>query len=358
MTGTNPAADTRFLSSNTTDPTANVCDDLTENASRFLHDPGLDNHDHPRSKGILSISHTNCDQHPIHGSRLSAVTRGFVFHASDRLFTVEQRGQVKPWDPKANKTLVVVGDDCWLVLAYTGLAYLDKRPTDQFLAEAISGVPDLPGGGLRFTHRPPGLHYAEIVRRIADAVPAAYERLSSDEKKVPLIVAGTGIQLTRPRNRELTFKLGFSESGFDGGDAFTRRYPSIWSFSCIPAGDVNPAVHERTRARLRDETHDSPESFRKILVDSVQETAAHSKYVGQDVISVILRPDARLINVHFDPADPDERITPRTAPYEKEDRHKLEVYTPYVLLPHSIFSLDLSPGLRPGVIGLGLGFCC
>jgi hypothetical protein len=34
-TGTRPAADTRFCSSNTADPPVNVCDDCTENAFRY-----------------------------------------------------------------------------------------------------------------------------------------------------------------------------------------------------------------------------------------------------------------------------------------------------------------------------------
>ena len=127
------------------------------------------------------------------------------------------------------------------MLAYTGLAYLNDRPTDQFLAETISGVPDLSGGGMRLSGRPrsPGLHYAEIMRRVVESVSAAYERLPLSTRKYPLIVAGTGIQLTRPRMRELTFRLGFSEAGYDGGAAETIRYPSIWRYSCIPAGDVN-----------------------------------------------------------------------------------------------------------------------
>ncbi|WP_405178422.1 hypothetical protein OG225_30650 [Nocardia sp. NBC_01377] len=270
---------------------------------------------------------------------LSAVTRGFVFHASDRLFTIQRKkGHVEEWDPRANKTIVVVGSDCWLVLGYTGLAYLDGKPTDQFLAEAISGVSDLDGGMVMGT-RNLGLHYAEIIRRIVEAVSAQYDKLSCAVRKYPLIVAGTGIQMTRPRRRELIFRLGFSEDGYDGGDGHTERYPSLWRYGCIPAGDVNNEVHEQMRKRLRsDETHDSPDSFRKIMVDGVRATAALSEFVGEDVISVILDPEEREISVHFDPIDPSRPITPgKGAPHEGELKHKLEVYTPYAILPNIIY---------------------
>ncbi|MDT5362786.1 MAG: hypothetical protein QOC69_4548 [Mycobacterium sp.] len=43
MTGTRPAADTRFRSSNTADPTANVCDDCTGNAFRNVDNYDFDN---------------------------------------------------------------------------------------------------------------------------------------------------------------------------------------------------------------------------------------------------------------------------------------------------------------------------
>jgi len=42
-TGTKPAADTRFCSSNTADSTLNVCDDCTENAFRTRDDYDFDN---------------------------------------------------------------------------------------------------------------------------------------------------------------------------------------------------------------------------------------------------------------------------------------------------------------------------
>jgi hypothetical protein len=55
MTGTKPAADTRFASSNTADPTVNVCDDCTGNAFRNRDDYDFSNRYCPSSGGIFAV---------------------------------------------------------------------------------------------------------------------------------------------------------------------------------------------------------------------------------------------------------------------------------------------------------------
>ena len=107
-----------------------------------------------------------------------------------------------------------------------------------------------------------------------------------------------------------------------------------------------------------DETLDSPDSFRKILVDGVRETAAQSEYVGEDVISVVLNPEARKIDVHFDLADSSQLITTGTGTlFDENVKHKLELYTPYALLPHAIYSPSVaSVGGWQGSDGISFNF--
>lgn len=75
---------------------------------------------------------------------VSAVAGDWAFHASDRFVSVDPTldNPTEEYDPHANKTVVAVGADCWVVLGYTGLAFLDGKPTDQLIAEAISGYDD------------------------------------------------------------------------------------------------------------------------------------------------------------------------------------------------------------------------
>jgi hypothetical protein len=55
MIGTKPAADTRFGSSNTADPTAKVCDDCTGNAFRNSDVFDVSNRYCPSSGGIFAV---------------------------------------------------------------------------------------------------------------------------------------------------------------------------------------------------------------------------------------------------------------------------------------------------------------
>jgi hypothetical protein len=64
---------------------------------------------------------------------------------------------------------------------YTGLAYLDDKPTDAFIATVLAGGQELSGMGMWFPGGP--LHYREITRsginhfELADPIPTAYSVL-------------------------------------------------------------------------------------------------------------------------------------------------------------------------------------
>ena len=68
-TGTNPAADTRFRSSNTADPTVNVYDDCTENAFPSSGQNDVTTRIFPAQKAF-SLFTRRSDNRPIHGFRL------------------------------------------------------------------------------------------------------------------------------------------------------------------------------------------------------------------------------------------------------------------------------------------------
>src|SRR5258707_27676 len=82
ITGTRPAADTRFRSSKTADPTANVCDDCTGNAFRNADNYDFDNRYCPSSGGIFAV-HT-----PIIAGRPSTDS-GLVMRGLDRTGPVD-----------------------------------------------------------------------------------------------------------------------------------------------------------------------------------------------------------------------------------------------------------------------------
>ena len=58
----------------------------------------------------------------------------YVMHVGDRLVTVT----AKEFDPVANKNVIYLERDAVATIGYTGRAYVDQIPTDQWLAEKLA----------------------------------------------------------------------------------------------------------------------------------------------------------------------------------------------------------------------------
>jgi hypothetical protein len=71
---------------------------------------------------------------------LALVTASFVLQTGDRLLTLEQGSSgPSPWDPYANKTILLLARNGTVVISYSGLSYIRDIPTDRWLAETIAG---------------------------------------------------------------------------------------------------------------------------------------------------------------------------------------------------------------------------
>jgi hypothetical protein len=66
---------------------------------------------------------------------ISVATPAFGLHVSDRL--VSKAGA--PYDPYANKTVVLRAADGVVVMGYSGSAFIDGLPTDMWIADIVSG---------------------------------------------------------------------------------------------------------------------------------------------------------------------------------------------------------------------------
>lgn len=266
---------------------------------------------------------------------INAVAKNHALHASDRLTTYTERRKVKEWDVRANKTIVVVGSDSWIVLAYTGIAYLDGKPTDQFIAEAITEITHLDKGALISRASLQRLHLNEICRRVAENVQQAFNRLPLNAQKHKLFIIGSGLQFTKPRWRHLVLGFEFNRSGFEVGCEPNRYMP--WnSNQVLPGGVVIPEIMADARIQLRNRGWQSPDVFRSILVDAVRKTGLASDMVGKDVVSVVLAPEDRTIHVHFDLWRGSDPIQGPSASAEYS-LPPVQLYTPYIILPGVIF---------------------
>ena len=73
---------------------------------------------------------------------IATASRYFAVMVSDRMVTVSQdRRPIRIFDPSSNKSIVFISSDCVLLFGYTGFAYLDQIPTDQWIAQELWGAP-------------------------------------------------------------------------------------------------------------------------------------------------------------------------------------------------------------------------
>ncbi len=131
---------------------------------------------------------------------ITYVSSQYVLQVSDRLLTRRRPDGAVRFDPKANKTIVYVARDAFVSIGYTGRAYLDNRPTDQWIAEKLIGEEvgsraRVPGGGIprRIKTGPTGPWYdiGSAMRVLCEELIATRDlRLASRHDFPQLIVAG------------------------------------------------------------------------------------------------------------------------------------------------------------------------
>ena len=76
---------------------------------------------------------------------LTVAASRFVVQVSDRLTTTSGVEH----DPRANKSIVFVSRDGVFAISYSGIAYLDGAPTDEWIGSALVGMPLGPRGFTR-----------------------------------------------------------------------------------------------------------------------------------------------------------------------------------------------------------------
>jgi hypothetical protein len=206
---------------------------------------------------------------------VAVVAGNWAFHASDRVVSAEPTpdNPTGEFDPHSNKTVVVVGIDCWVVLGYTGIAYLDGKPTDHLIAEAISGYDEFAPAMFTFWQQPPDLHYREIRRRVENKLKDAYSRLPDSEKSRATLVLASGVQ----RKDGIVTKVMFRTKV--QGDSVTSiemrpDTPGFKGFYIDAVGMVKNEIIDRAKARLSAiappvTADEVPDVVRGILIDAV-----------------------------------------------------------------------------------------
>jgi hypothetical protein len=225
---------------------------------------------------------------------VTALARGlFTFQVTDRLVsTLQSSGTLADYEVTANKSLVIALQDSLFVIGYTGLAYIESRPTDQWLAETITEMDLTTGAFIPCPMRPVG-HIEQAAQRIRAALDSAFSRVPT-RNRIPHTVAIGGLQ----RRRRGVFRpllWTISNSAADRSRfQLVRENLELVRWSSAFVTSVEPsmptAALEAMRTNLRAYGEESPNRFEEILVAGVRDAAKTQPGVSEDCMAVRVWP--------------------------------------------------------------------
>lgn len=106
---------------------------------------------------------------------LSFLCEGIAVQVADRLVSQQRGSLIGPLDPIANKLLIYRARDAIVSIGYAGQAFIGNIPTDEWLAQLLSGEANVRGpddmGGVRLGRTPNYWDIGKAVRRIRDELP-------------------------------------------------------------------------------------------------------------------------------------------------------------------------------------------
>lgn len=212
---------------------------------------------------------------------LTAVLPNVVIQASDRLVTL--RGDYRVHDTTANKSIVYVGAGCRLAIGYTGLAYINGIPTDEWIVEQLHGKRLGEWIHMRFPARL--LNVQEVVERLAQRLPSQ------------VTVSVGGYQMTR---RGEVPRIWIVRR-----DSVKQCYETLpgvlMDAVMIPTGWETPDDYEAVNREIQAA---NAVDYPAILARAVQRIGSRSPGVGEDVMVALLLKDERYMefSLHLAPS--------------------------------------------------------
>ena len=121
-----------------------------------------------------------------------------MVHATDRLVSLRRRMRFEPKYPVFNKSVIYRATDAIVTIGFTGVAFLEGKPTDEWIASTLAGVEFDPVMGVSFGQRFDALNLGQAVRRLETELNAAYSRGNPGED-LSVFVAGARSKRSRWR---------------------------------------------------------------------------------------------------------------------------------------------------------------
>lgn len=272
---------------------------------------------------------------------LTLVTTRYVVQVADRLVTTDG----KRFDPTSNKSLIYLGRNAIVAIAYSGLAYLEGIPTDEWIAQTLWGR-KLPR---RDDGRAVGHFLGGEPRQSVD-IGRAIERLRCGSQKalrmdraplkakfLQIVLAGWQWRhmgsrtVWRPILHAITSvrQNGQIRCDVDNLPRYwhcergLRDGKSCLPFRMLPVPLTTDVLDTRTAdliTRLEPVAH-LPDTARQILVKEIQTRAASVPTIGKDCMCVYVPfPSPRVVEAEYISAEWEPRISAQGEIYSARAR--------------------------------------
>jgi hypothetical protein len=240
----------------------------------------------------------------------SLATPVYILQVSDRLVSTKLLGQpLSDHDPRFNKHILFVARDAVVAIGFTGLAYLDGVPVDQWIASVLtSEPPSAPQGGdgrgfrvATFGRRIFPSDWPDIgtaMKRIQGRVSSAAPRLRKEERESGLCLSLAGWQgrwrWSRDEGRFERIRPVLYRIWPDPARGFLLEgLPRYWGWESGQFRlDVVPKVPSEILDALRTELTSPPNGIltddvaRRILLEAMRRLAQlPERGVGNDYLS-------------------------------------------------------------------------
>lgn len=280
---------------------------------------------------------------------LTVATPEYILQVSDRLVT--RVGE--PFDRASNKNVIYHAKDAIVCIGYSGRAYLDGVPTDQWIAQKLRGVTWLEPSALLLGRAQRWLTIGESMELLRSGCEEVFSLLPPGERsRQSFVVAGW--QWRRGRHRAVLRPILCYVANSEDPSAWHRfkigRIPRYWHwerparfhFFCVPR-DIVPNQVLSDLARRIGEVRMPPAPCRDLLVDTIRSAARTSSVVGPDCMSVLIpRASLGVVDVSYVPSD-----KPLTLVAEGDESFQLPAtYTPWIVGPSLVLAPSISVGDR------------
>jgi hypothetical protein len=267
---------------------------------------------------------------------------------TDRLLTLPATGE--PYDRDANKNIIFHGRDGVAAIAYSGIAWIDGMPTDQWIVETITQEEwgrgehrgSISGGRPK---RWPKLGHA--MRLVGQAFDEQCRRFPKTVGAGPFEILAVGYQAThnhatwfRPITLSYQKEPATPSGVLSSGPRWFRHTAAI--IGVCPAANLGLLDVAALSAKTR--VCEGTEGMARAYVEAVQQAATRSATIGRDCISIEIDCPAKRkpeVRVRFSPR-PDR---PKPDPQRTPSVSTALSFSPWIIGPEQssapmVFSLE------------------